>query len=392
MSLNEAPTFSLVDGGAMHQLLSRSLGRPSRREYHFVRAAAVCVLVSWLPLFILSIIQGLAWGDSVTIPLLYDIASYTRFFVAMPMLVIAESIIGPKLAEVAAHLLRSGRIAEGEYAKYREAIDEAVHLRDSRWAEVAVLVIAYISTVATMMAFAAKVSNWRWTMSDGAIHYTLAAWWYLLISIPIFQFLLYRWFLRMFIWSRFLYRISRLNLQLVATHPDRVGGLGFVGSNQRFFWMILFSLGSVFAGVYGNEIIYQGVELNSIRVPMLIVAALLVFLIQVPALFFIFMLLKTKRSGIFVYGTLALQYTSDFQEKWINQNKPPGEQLMGSSDVQSLADLGNSYSVIEAMRVVPFSLRSSIWLAAAFIVPFLPLQLTVMPLEEILETILKLIA
>ena len=387
---NDAPTFSLVDGGATHNLLMR-FGNPEKRDIVFLQAEAACAAFSWLPIFILCIVEGVAWGDKVAVPFLYDLAAYTRFLVAMPLLIIAESVIGPKLAEVGLHFLRSGRIAEPDYPRYRRAVSEAVRLRDSKWAEAAVLIIAYISTLLTMKAFAASVTNWRWSVSEAGVQYTLAAWWYVIISLPAFQFLLYRWILRMFIWSRFLYRMSRLDLKLVPTHPDRAGGIAFVGSNQRLFWMIVFAMGAVFAGVYGNEILYEGVQLSSVQGPAIAGAALLVFLIQAPGLFFFSMLRRTKRLGVFVYGDLALRYTTDFQRKWID-HAPSDEALLGSGDIQSLADMGNSYSVIEDMKLVPFNVKSSLWLAGAFLAPILPLQLTVMRVDELLQMVLRLLA
>ena len=309
----------------------------------------------------------------------------------MPLLIIAESIIGPILAEVGLHFLSSGRISEADSPKYREAVDEVVRLRDSKWAEGLLVVVAYVSTFTSMMTFALTVSSWRWISSDSGGHITLAAWWYVLVSIPIFQFLLYRWFFRIFIWSRFLYRMSRLDLNLIPTHPDRAGGIAFVGANQRYFGMILFALGALFAGVSGNEVMYENVSLSSLQVPTLTITVVVVFLIQLPGLFFFSMLRRTKRSGVFVYGNLALRYASEFQRKWVDGAPPTGEQLMGSSDIQSLADLGNSYGVIDDMMIVPFTWRSSIWLAAAFLFPVFPLLLTVMPLNEILQAILKLV-
>jgi hypothetical protein len=348
-------------------------------------------LVSWLPLLILSALEGVAWGDKVTVSFLYDAAAYTRFLIAMPLLIIAERIIGPRLAEVSVHFLTSGRISNAECPKYREAVEEAIRLRDSRRAEAVLLVIAYISTFTSMTTFALTVSSWRLVSTEPGGHITLAAWWYAFVSIPIFQFLLYRWFFRMFIWSRFLYRMSRLDLNLMPTHPDRAGGIAFVGANQRFFAIIVFALGAVFSGVFANEIIYEKISLSSIQMPALAVTVVLVFLIQLPGLFFFSMLRKTKRKGVFTYGNLALKYTTEFQRKWVNGDGESDEPLLGSSDIQSLADLGNSYGVIDDMKIVPFTLRSSIWLAAAFLIPVLPLQLTVMPIEETLHTILKLL-
>ncbi len=390
MSVHEITNFSVVEGGSAHRIFQR-LGRKTPK-YVFHRTAVVCALVCWLPLVILSIAEGVAWGDKVAIPFFYDIAGYTRFLIAVPLLVMAESIIGPKLDEVALHFIRSGRIRETDHQAYKEAIEEGERLRDSKWAEALIVLVAYVSAVAGMIMFARTVSNWAWTQSEFGIHYTLAAWWYAIVSIPIFQFLLYRWFLRMFNWSRFLYRVSKLDLKLVPTHPDRAGGIGFVGATQRFFAIIAFALGAVFAGVFANEIIYENFPISTIRIPAITVAVFLIIIIQLPGFFFMHTLRRTKRRGIFEYGELALQYSTDFERKWIRGERSPKEELMGSADIQSLADLGNSYSVIQDMKIVPFPLKTSLWLVFAFFVPILPLFLTVMPIEEILETIVKLLA
>ncbi len=386
MPSNDIQIFSLVEGGVTHHLFQQFAKK--RPEQLFHRTAVVCALICWLPLLILSVIEGVAWGDKVTIPFLYDIAAYTRFLIAVPLLVMAESMIGPRLAQVAKHFMLSGRVKEADFLAYTNAIEEGIKLRDSKWAEAIVIVIAYISAAVSLITFAPTVSTWRWTGTN----YTLAAWWYALIAIPIFQFLLFRWFLRMFNWSRFLYRMSRLDLKLMPTHPDRAGGIAFVGSTQRFFAIILFAVGSVFAGIFGNEIIYENLSIQAIRIPVGSLTVLLVFLIQLPGLFFFFALRSTKRRGIFEYGDLALQYTSEFDGKWIGGKRPPGEELMGSGDIQSLADLGNSYSVIQDMKIVPFAFKTTLWLAAAFIFPMLPLLLTVMPLEEIVKTVFKVLA
>ncbi|MFL6466954.1 MAG: hypothetical protein ACJ72Z_03255 [Pyrinomonadaceae bacterium] len=388
MDGKEVPVFSLVEGGATHQLFKR-FGR--QRSKRFLRVAIAAALICWLPLMIFSIVQGVAWGDRVSMPFFNDIAVYTRFLVAVPLLIFAEAIVGPMLVEVVLRVMDSGRVREEELQNYKDAIAEGIHLRDSKMAEGVVLVIAFILTFVSMFIFAQSVSNWRWLESDSGKHYALAAYWYAFVSLPILQFLIYRWFLRMFNWSRFLYRVSKLDLKLLPTHPDRAGGIGFIGENQRFFSFIAFALGVVFSGAFANEILYDGFPITSINIPAVIIAALLVLYIQLPAAFFFPMLRWTKRRGLFEYGDLAHQYTTEFDKKWIRGQHDPAEELIGSGDIQSLADLGNSYLVIQDMKVVPFGWKTSAGLAASFIFPILPLFLTVMPLKDIVKTVMKVI-
>ena len=389
LPVNEVPEFSLVEGGATHDLFRRLIRR--RTKYLFYEIAIGAALICWLPLLILSILEGVAWGNSVAIPFFYDIAVHTRFLIAVPIFIVAEAIIGPMLVQVAVHIATSGRVRAREMQKYKAAVAEGLRLRDSKYAEGIVFIIALVSTILSMFIFAQEVPNWRWLQSASGVNLTLAAYWYAFVSLPIFQFLFYRWLLRMFNWSRFLYRVSRLNLKLLPTHPDRAGGIGFIGENQRFFAFIAFALGVVFSGIYANEILYEGFKIQGIGPPAATIAFVLVLFIQLPAIFFFPMLRISKRRAIFEYGALALSYASEFDSKWIRGKHDPEEQLMGSGDIQSLADLGNSYLVIEGMKIVPFGWKTTAGLAAAFIFPILPLFLTVMPLKDIVKTVMKVL-
>jgi hypothetical protein len=88
---------------------------------------------------------------------------------------------------------------------------------------------------------------------------------------------------------------------------------------------------------------------------------------------------------------LAAHYTSEFHDKWINGGALPGEPLLGSSDIQSLADLANSYSVIGEMRPVPFSKDTLVQVVGAVAIPLLPLALSIVPAEEIIKKVFSLL-
>jgi len=64
---------------------------------------------------------------------------------------------------------------------------------------------------------------------------------------------------------------------------------------------------------------------------------------------------------------------------------------LGSGDIQSLADLSNSYATLQEMRVVPFGLRDMTPLVVASAVPFLPLLLTVFSPEELVARLIKIL-
>jgi hypothetical protein len=96
-------------------------------------------------------------------------------------------------------------------------------------------------------------------------HSTSAGFWYVFVSIPILRFIVLRWYLRLFIWFRFLWQISRINLHLIPTHPDRAAGLVFLGKSAYAFGPILLAQGVMLAGVLAERVLYRGQSLISFK-------------------------------------------------------------------------------------------------------------------------------
>ena len=179
-------------------------------------------------------------------------------------------------------------------------------------------------------------------------------------------------------------------MHLLPTHPDRAGGIGFLGGNSYVFTPILFGQGALLSGLIASRIFYQGQSLMSFKVTIIAVVGFFVLVILGPLTMFTPHLFRTKRSGLSAYGTLATEYVDDFDGKWI-RGGANGEQILGTADIQSLADLGNSYGVVREMRLVPFALGDLGQLVAAVVFPVLPLVLTVMPLEELVSRLIKMV-
>ena len=103
-----------------------------------------------------------------------------------------------------------------------------MRLRNSVTAELLLLAFVYIVGVGFVWRtqVALDVTSWYGTQVDGSLSPSLAGWWMGLVSLPVLQFLLLRWYFRLFIWARFLWQMSRIELRFMPTHPDRCGGLG----------------------------------------------------------------------------------------------------------------------------------------------------------------------
>ena len=171
-------------------------------------------------------------------------------------------------------------------------------------------------------------------------------------------------------------------------HPDRAGGLGFIGNSVFAFTPVLLAHTTVLSGVIGDRIWHEGMKLPAFQMEIAGEVALLMVVMLVPLTFFLLPLVRGKRAGSREYGLLAMQYVDDFREKWLRGARTDSEPLVGSADIQSLADLAGAHDVLREMRVLPFSRQSFITLAVVIALPYLPLTLTMIPFEELVTRVL----
>ena len=197
--------------------------------------------------------------------------------------------------------------------------------------------------------------------------------------------------LRLFIWFRFLWQVSRLNLHLVPTHPDRCAGLAFLGRASDAYGPLLFAQGAMLAGVVVSRVLYHGQQLMSFKLEIGGFVAFFVFASLCPLLMFTPKLAQAKRRGLAEYGQIAQDYVDEFERKWVCLEPSQNEELLGSGDIQSLADLGNSYSVIGEMRTLPIKLSDITHLATVTAAPFVPLLLTIFSPEELIMRLIKVV-
>ncbi|MGA7552438.1 MAG: hypothetical protein WBW54_01725, partial [Candidatus Acidiferrales bacterium] len=353
------------------------------------RRIMVISLTAWLPLGILAAIEGHFLGRQ-TLSFLGDIESHVRFLVALPLLIAAELVVHRRIRPVTKLFLKRGIVTPEDTPKFYAAIDAALRARNSPWLELAVLLFTYIAGhLFWRHQVALEASTWYASPDGTGIHLTLAGYWYSFVSLPIFQFILLRWYLRLGIWFLFLWRTSRLQLRLMSAHPDRSGGIGFLGGISYAFAPVLLAQGTLLAGLIASRIFYQGQNLTSFKVTIIMLAGFFVLMILGPLTIFTPQLSRARLNGLGEYGDLATAYVTGFDEKWFH-GVPKGK-LLGSTDIQSLADLANSYAVVSDMRLVPFTLKDMLRLAVATVLPISPLLLTVMPFEELLTRFVKMI-
>jgi hypothetical protein len=382
--------FSLVEGGPLYRA-AVALGLV-RAPVGLLGPGAALALVTWIPLLVLSAAQGVAVDGNVTVPFLKSVSAHLRFLVAIPLLFAAEAWVDPRLRNVVRQLVESGVVAVTDLPTFESAIRTATRLRDSVLVEIAILgLVVAFGVAGVRVDLAGEISTWRAVGLGAGAPLTLAGWWYTVIALPVFQFLLGRWCWRLVVWWGLLWRLSRLELQLIPTHPDLAGGLGHLGVAQSHFGALSFAASAVWAAVFAEEVRFGGTDLQALRLPVLGIVLLNLALFVAPLLLFGPQLLAVKRRGLREYGVLAAAYTRGFDAKWIRGGAPPGEPILGTADLQSLADLANSFEIIRRMRIVPFSRALVVNVVAASLAPMLPLLLLAFPLDELLVKVLRLL-
>ncbi len=372
--------FSLMEGGPLYRL-GRRIGLPDGRP-GFVRLGLIIALLTWLPLFAFAGIAYLTSGSSI-FPFLYSLGTHVRLLVAIPLFFIAEGMFNARVRE-AIRLMVTGRlITEQQLPRFNAALRAALTWRDTWIVEAALAVLTLVLVWSGIRGdVGGEISPWR---SATEVRPTLAGWWYSTVAIPAFQFLFWRWCVRLLIWWQLLWRISRLELQMIPTHPDRAGGLGLLGVVHVTLAPLNFAVILTLVATFVEEIWFGGMDVQRLVMPLTASIVGNSFALVAPLLFFTARLLEVKQRGVLEYGVIAQDYVVAFDAKWrLTRHGPQSEPLLGSADLQSLADLANSFDVIRGMRIIPMAGSQIVLLVAAAIVPALPLVLFVIPLDELI--------
>jgi hypothetical protein len=384
--------FSIVLGGPLFQVLRRA--HLSGDALELIRQRIIIIIaLAWLPLLLLSIVEGHALGGGVAIPFLMDMEVNVRFLVALPLLIYAELVVHERMRPVIRQFHDRHLIPESAEPRFDAAIVRVLGLRNSVLAEIALIIFVYVVGVTLFWRHYVAVSATTWyaTPSDQGLRFSLTGIWYGYVSLPLFQFLLMRWYYRICLWAYFLWRVSRIGLSLIPTHPDRVGGLGFLANFAYAFTPLALAHGAVLTGPIANRIFYLKATLPEFKIEIAVVVAFVLLVVFAPFFVFSAQLARTKRAGLREYGTLAERYVREFDAKWLRGGAPRDEPLVGSADVQSLADLANSFDVVKTMRLAPITRDALLRLVGSTLAPVVPLALTMMSPEELLKKLFGLL-
>lgn len=381
--------FSLSAGGLLY-LVQRWIRGPESPDFPIPIQILITVALLWLPIVLLSLFEGTFGGTNVAEPLISDIVPHVRLLIAIPLLLVADLAIDPAAQSAVRDLETSGVVQRAELPGFQTALKKMHGARDSAWPDIVIVLLAFsfiwlFKPGYGDAAVKAAATSWAWTMKDGEVGYTVAGWWYLLVSGPMFQVILFRWFWRYAIWTGFLFRVSRLPLTLQPTHPDLAGGLGYLGVAQQSFVTVFLAFATVASSTIAHDLLSEGNALRDSRPEIVVLVIGFVAIIYAPLLFFSKQLFMARRSGLKEYGSLGYKLSEAFQEKWIKQfEEGIGKDLLDSANASATADYSATYDNVRSMRLIPTTLKGVLVVAGILLAPFLPLALTEFSLQNLL--------
>ncbi|MGA9270471.1 MAG: hypothetical protein WBV45_07605 [Lutimonas sp.] len=376
--------FSLVTGGLIYKLMTTLLKTKDPVKNRRQRAL-LFAFIAWLPLCLLILFGG---GESVMtdeLDFFKNFDLHIRFLFAVPFLILIEKVVDRSFV---AYIKNSDELIDDkEQLRFDALVEKIDKLSNLYLPEVLILGLIY------------SVIFIRWndpTLLDSAEDYlskdgdiSIAGIYYLFVSLPIFQLLLFRWFWRWIIWVYSLVKISKFTLFIDAMNIDGKAGLTYLNLVPSTFSIVFFALAAVLAGTIGFAIINHDVPLETHYFDILFFAVGTPLMLYSPLLIFMPLLHSTKSRAIHRMGTLVAKHNHDYAKKWLDNPPPPKEPVLGSVDNSSLSDINGGYAPAVSMNFIPIDSKMLVTSGLILLVPFLPLAFTKYSFFDLVNIVLK---
>ena len=373
----------VFDGGPPSKLeVWLRIRKPGSHAY--AREVLLAGTAAWLPLLLLVVFDADALRS-----FLADIAVHARYLIALPMLMLAESFCRPRLSSLARHFAHSGLVTEADRTRFEAATASTRRRLDSPVAEVGVILLAYVAALGiNRLAPVDMLPRWQ-VSANGLADRSPAGLWHVAVSMPVLLVFVFGWFWRLLLWGRFLRLMSRLDLRLLASHPDRCGGLRFVSQSLRAFAIPAAALSVIMAGGLMGRILREGPLPLMFAYVVIGTALVMLLLFASPLLVFSGKLLSHWHKGVLEYGALANRVGRDFERAWLDERTAHAEDPLDSQAFSATADLYQVVANVYDMRIAPVDTTGLLLFAGATLLPFIPALLLMVPVSVLLGKVVS---
>jgi hypothetical protein len=385
--------FSLFEGDLVSRIFAR-LGMGTYQAGDLMKRSVMLIGITWVPLALLAIFSEVHWVQPPGQNFFLDFAAYGQLLVGLPMFLLAERVIDGHTRNAVRSFLTTGVVRPEDAPRLLQLSRQVRRLRKQLWPEMICIGIGYLLTVSWVlpemyndrdtwhaMGPIVQTQPFSWSGLQGLLHQSpQSLTWPGLLELgfvgPLTTYWWLRWSWKIGIWSWYLYGLSRLQLNLVASHPDKTGGIGFLSDVQTKFGLVILAYGiSYVAPTIGYKLAFEGATMSVVSVwgyaVSFVIGAPLLF--TIPLFMFTKQLYHAKTCAMKIFQERSMERALAFEEKWLKACSSGNYELMSSNDVTGLKALNLVYDHIHAMRVVPFDLRSFSELVGAALGPMIPL-------------------
>ena len=371
--------ISLVRGGLLYRFFNLIRVNDDER-WNVGRRTLFVLAVVWAPVFAIQLISA----PARILQTLLDYRLEARALAAV-ILIVAEPIMDSRFRLLIEHIRESRLLVGPDVVEMDRVLARLRLVRDSFLPE-ALFIVAVAVRAATSYSFVVEQTSGDLSYQNSTgVHLTAAGWYGLLVSVPIIQFLalvvLWRWLL----WTIFAFRVSRLNLRLVPSHPDENGGLGFLSISTQAFAPFSFALSTVVGASFRNDILHNGKHLVNFKGPAIALVVILCAAAVLPLFFFIPKLLPLRRKGILQYSIVGHMQSIAFHDKWVHHGEEHEDEAMAAPEMSTLCDYNSAYKNVEDMNPVPIDKEALAGLAISIAIPALPVILAEIPIQTVLQ-------
>lgn len=388
--------FSLFENDLVNRLfLSIRIG--SRRPRHLFARSLILVGLTWVPLALLALTGDASKGPGGQ-NFFKDVAAYLQLILGLPLFVVAERIVSAHTRDAAFQFVSTGAIRDRDAGRLDEIYGKIERWRSAPVADILCVAIAYFLSFMTILPMLDDGKpTWHAYAPAGGVHEALSAagWWELMVALPLLNYWWLRWIWKIALWCWYLFRVSRFRLRLVASHPDRTGGIGFLSDVQTRFGIVILAYGITnVASTVAYKIAFEGatLELHSVWGPLVgfVVGAPLLF--TLPLFMFTRQLYRVKRRALERFHEKAVEHALAFEQRWLRSRATDKSVRSGETDLLALNNLNAVYEHIHKIRVVPFDMRSFLELmmqTLGSLLPLFPYLQASEPVLKVMEGLVK---
>jgi hypothetical protein len=376
--------FLIARGGPFYDLQQR-LGLLREHAFHAGRRAVILIAIAWGVPLLLSALVGQAIGPAATRPFLLDLGAWARFFLAIGIFVLMERLVEERLRVHLRQFVRAPLLAPGAQAAAAEAVVRALRRRDARLAELVCVVAAYAITLGgAELLLHADSSSWLVSVLPEGARLTPAGWWCALVSSPLFWFLLLRWLWRHAVWGLLLHDLARLELRLVATHPDGAGGLAFIGQYPNAFAAFVFALSCVLGAAIARTLLQGGLTPATYGQLMAAWLVIVMILFGGPLLAFTKPLRQLKEATLLAASAVATRHERAVERALLGSNMSAAADAEPTA-ADDIPDTAKLYAAAKKLATYLISRAAIVPVAAAALLPLVAAGATQLPIRELLK-------